>query len=121
MAWYVAAHSVLPHPNTVYDTPFAASGAAPEIQRQKAAALSGGVPLYDAVTMTNAPPTGRSSTWSSRAPTVTSKPRSVPSWASRVARDSAVPRLEPKSTVSLVPCRGTSTAGVAAGAAADDG
>ena len=104
----------------MYDTPCAASGAALAIQRQNAAALSGGVPLYDAVTTTNAPPVGRSSTWSSSAPTVTSKPRSVPSSASRAARDSAVPRLEPNSTVSRVPCRGTSRAGAGAGAAPAD-
>ena len=60
------------------------------------------------------PSVGRSSTWSSRAPTVTSKPRSVPSWASRVAMDSAVPRLDPNSTDSGVPCRGTSRDGPSA-------
>src|SRR3954464_8870490 len=50
-AWYVAAHSVLPHPNTVYVTPSAAPGAALLIHRQNSAALSGGVPLYEEQTI----------------------------------------------------------------------
>ena len=56
-------------------------------------------------------PWGRSSTWSSSAPRVTSKPRSVPSCASLAAIDSAVPRFEPNSTDSGVPCRATMRCG----------
>jgi hypothetical protein len=41
----VLAHSVLPQPKTLYVTPAAAPAGAEVIQRQKAAALSGGVPL----------------------------------------------------------------------------
>src|SRR3954447_2108142 len=60
-AWYVAAHSVLPHPKTVYVTPPAAPAAALLIHLQNWAALSGGVPLYEEQTIRTAPSAGRSS------------------------------------------------------------
>ena len=67
----------------------------PRSQSQNRAALSGGVPLYDAVTTTTAPSRGRSPAWSSSGATAVENPWARPSAAIRCAIPSAVPRLEP--------------------------
>src|SRR4051794_30222326 len=102
IAWYVAAQSRLPQPNTLYSTPAKASaGSAGSWSHwQNLAALSGGWPLYEAVTTITPASLGSEPTCSSSAPTVASKPRSVASWAILRASDSAVPRFEPYSTSS---------------------
>ena len=76
--------------------PSAASGAADLSHSQKAVALSGERRCRTPSRSPWRPPSGRSPTCSSRGPTVTSNPRSVPSCATRVAMDSGGPEVGPE-------------------------
>ena len=119
----MADQSRLPQPKTLYSTPAKASEgkAGSRSSWQNFAALSGGWPLYEAVTMMAAPCLGSASACSSSAPTVAAKPRLRASSAMRCAMPSAVPRLEPNNTSSGVACASAAAAGFATAAEAGEG